>query len=311
MLAFLLADNDASAQSKRTEPLAKKQVSDSILGRRTLVLPDPFDGFRALRRLFPGKSYMLGQENGNTVRLINWVCPSCKQAVYPDANRVEDPLKFPHSDGVATRLINVYSYTDSGGRQCRVISFNHSDYDPDGLQTIRFRGGLLGMAKFVQIDSGWRLEIFQPAIAAYGSFSQCPIPVPLLIGNHQYAYIIRNFNGGPGGPFWLDNSLVTEVGNSYRQILAAPACGRRDGGRDISSWDCSYHAFPRKKQAFRNIVIICKGHYFAADKEGLPEGLKEKVKGSYQGNFKITHVFVYSRKKGYQERLPTMFLVLP
>src|SRR6185503_3756970 len=148
--------------------------------------------------LFPGKWYDLSARSGYKDQLISWYCPACKTAIYTDANtEYGDTIQFPYPGGVATRLINVFSYTDSSGKQYKLISFNHSAYDPDGLQTSRFTGGLLGMAKFVRIDSGWQLQIFQPAIGAYGSFSQAPAPEPIRIGDHQYAYMIPHVNGGP------------------------------------------------------------------------------------------------------------------
>ncbi|MDP4217933.1 MAG: hypothetical protein Q8927_17150, partial [Bacteroidota bacterium] len=133
----------------------------------------------------------------------------------------EDSAYFPSPGGVATRLLNVFTYTDSSGKQHKLMSFNHSGYDPDGIQTGRFMGGLLGMARFIRIDSGWKLEVFQPAIGAYGAFSQSPAPLPLLIGDHQYAYMIEHANGAPGEPYQQDDYLIADIGSSYRQILCA------------------------------------------------------------------------------------------
>jgi len=216
-----------------------------------------------------------------------------------------DSIGFPSRGGVATRPITLFSYIDSEGRPNKVISFNHSEYDPDGLQYGRFFGGILGIARFVQVDSGWQLAIFQPAIGAYGAFSSSPPPEPLLIGDHQYGYIIDHQNGPPGGPFEQDKYLVAEVGKSYRQILAAYDTRRYNVDSINCSWDCTYKVLPGEKTSFRDIAIICRGQYFATDKEGLPGELKGKVKGCEHGNFKITHVFVYSEnKEEYEERLP-------
>jgi len=306
-LLFLFPNKDTSAQALPSGDLGIKKLPDTILSRRTLIVPDPFNATRALRGLFPGKWYDLTAGSKYKDQLISWVCPRCKMTMYEDANSEYgdvDTVRFPYSGGVATRLIKVFSYTDSSGKQYKVMSFNHSPYDPDGLQTMRFRGGLLGMAKFVRIDSGWQLQIFQPAIGAYGSFSQAPIPEPILIGDGQYAYMIVHVNGGPGGPFWRNNYLIAEVNGSYRQILSAYSTGRTDGFEGKSSWKCTYAVLPGEKHSFRDIVLVSKGHYWAADPERLPVELKGKVKGSEQGSFTITHTFVYSDKKGYQERRP-------
>jgi len=189
------------------------------------------------------------------------------------------------------------------------MSFNHSSYDPDGLQMARFCGGLLGMAGFVRTDSGWRLQTFEPAIGAYGSFSQAPTPRPLLIGEHQYAYMVVHVNGGPGGPFQTNDYLIADIGGRYRQILAAYNCERTKSDDGQSSWTCTYRAQAAERRLFRDIVIVCKGQYFAADlasgdSNALPKELKGKLKAGERGNFTITRVFSYSDGKGYQERLP-------
>ena len=306
---FLVLHTVATAQTSPIRDLAKKRLPDSILGHRTLVVPDPFNANAALRRLFPGKWYDLSTGPRDVDRLINWICPTCKTVPFTDVNGVEDPRRFPFQGGVATRLINVFSYTDSTGKQHKLMSINHSDYDPDGLQIVRFSGGLLGLAEFIRIDSGWKLETFQPAIAAFGSFSQCPTPRPLLIGDHQYAYMMVNVNGGAGGPYRQDNYLIAQVGNSYRLLLTAVNIGLTDVEAGQCSWTCSYHVVPGEKHVFRDIIIICKGRYFAADKEGLPVELKKKVKGAEQGNFTITRVYSYSAKNGYVQQLPATVLI--
>ncbi len=309
ILLSFLPHTATIAQTSPTGDLAKKRLPASILGQRTLMVPDPFNANAALRRLFPGKWYDLSTGPRDVNRLINWDCPTCKTAPFIDFNGVDDPARFPFPRGVATRLINVFSYTDSGGKQNKLMSFNHSDYYPDGLQTDRFSGGLLGMARFIRIDSGWKLEVFQPAIAAFGSFSQCPTPRPLLIGDHQYAYMMVNVNGGPGGPYRQDNYLIAEIGNSYQPILTALNIGRPDVEDGQCSWTCSYRVAPGEKHFFQDIIFVCKGRYFATDQEGLPKELKGKVKGTGQGNFNITRVFSYSDKKGYRERLPAKVLL--
>jgi hypothetical protein len=215
-----------------------------------------------------------------------------------------DTLLFPDRGGVATRLLNVFSYIDSSGKEIKVMSFNHSGYDPDGIQTGRFSGGLLGFATFVHIDRGWLLEKFQPAIAAYGAFSQAPVPQPLKIGEGQFGFVIDHMNGGPGGPFWQDTYLIAEVDGAFRQILMAYGTGRTVGFEGRSSWTATYAVIPKDKRLFRDIVITCKGHFVAPDPERLPPELKGKVKPGQQGVFTIRHLYVYSSKEGYQEHLP-------
>ena len=290
------------AQVPPSGDLKCKSVSDTILGQRILMLPAPFSPTRALTRLFPGKWYDLSQPKC-TNQLISWRCPQCAPKIYPDVNEM-DTLRFPDPDGVATRLLSVFSYTDSSGREVKVISFNHSGYDPDGFQTGRFSGGLLGFAAFVHMDSRWQLEKFQPAIAAYGAFSQAPKPQPLEIGEGQYGFVIDHVNGGAGGPFWRNTYLIADVYGTFRQILAAYGTGKTAGFDGKSSWTSTYAVIPRGKRACRDMVITCKGHFVAPDPERLPPELKGKVKAGQQGEFTIRHLYVYSSKDGYQEQLP-------
>jgi hypothetical protein len=102
------------------------------------------------------------------------------------------------------------------------------------------------------------------------------MPVPLLIGNHQYAYIIRNFNGGPGGPFWLDNYLITEVGNSYRKFwLPLPvAVGTADG---ISVVGTAPIMRSRVKNRHSGILsLFVKAIISRPTKKACPKGLRRR-----------------------------------
>jgi hypothetical protein len=306
-LLFLLLTGGAFAQAPPSSDLKCKTVSDTILGQRILVLPDPFSPRRALARLFPGKWYDLSRPKF-TNRLISWRCPRCTPKIYPDVNEM-DTLRFPDPDGVATRLLNVFSCTDSNGRRVKVMSFNHSSYDPDGIQTGRFSGGLLGFATFVYMDGNWHLARFQPAIAAYGAFSQAPKPQPLEIAKGRYGFVIDHMNGGPGGPFWQDTYLIADVGGAFRQILAAYGTARTAGFEGKSSWTATYAVISGVQRAFRDIVITCKGHFVAPDPERLPPELKKKVKAGQQGVFTIRHLYVYYEKEGYQEKPPAKVIL--
>lgn len=304
VIISLLSYKKVYAQSATTPDLEKRDLPDTILGKRTLLLPGIFDGQRALAMLFPGKFYDLSSSAGFKNKFLSWECKTCTPVVYPDVNGVEDPVGFPYKEGVATRLINVLDYSDTGGRQYKLVSFNHSVYDEDGQQTGRFSGGLLGLAKFNLTDSGWRLQAFQPAISAYGAFAQAPAPKLLLIGDNQFALMLEHVNGGGGGPFTQDDYLVAGAGGTYHQILSAYGVGRTEGEEKQCSWTSTYTVTPGGKKYFRDISITCKGQYWATDSDGLPTELKDKVKGQGKGTFTITRVFIYTGKQGYQERLP-------
>lgn len=297
--------NSSYAQNDE-EYLKKIIVNDSILNNRSLLISEPFNAQKTLLKLFPGKYYNLTKKAGYTEELINWDIYTSNRSSYINANGEEGNLIFPFKRGTATRLLNIMDFRDSTGLQYKVISFNHSEFDEEGLQTSRFTGGLLGLAKFALTKDGWKLRIFQPAIAAYGAFSQCPVPKPLLIGEDQYAFMIEHLNGGGGGPFYGSLFLIAGTNGSYQQIMSAYGVKKTIGGGDEapSSWSSEYQVPPSGKKYFRDIVITTKGIYTSSDREGLPEEISNKIKPGKKGNYTITQRYVYKAKKGYEALLP-------
>ncbi|MBS1564962.1 MAG: hypothetical protein JST39_11275 [Bacteroidetes bacterium] len=298
------------AQQAANNGIQLKNVPDTILGRRTLLLPLEFDAKKALLALFPGRWYDLG-DKAYRGQLVSWKCRTCKIKTYHDVNEVEGDVSFPYSEGVATRVINVLDFADSSGHQYKLMSFNHSAYDSEGLQAGRFTGGLLGMAKFNRTDSGWRLQAFQPAIAAYGAFQQAPEPRLLKIGEDQYALLIEHVNGGAGGPYPHDYYLIAGMGGAYTEVLAAYNVGRSDTEDTQCAWTATCKTVPAGPRYFRDIIVTSKGSYHAADTEGLPAYLKDRIKGSIHGQFTITRTFFYTAGKGYNLRMPPTVTIIP
>lgn len=107
---FLFIWITAHAQVGGSGDLLRRNISDTILGRRTLVVPNPFNATRALLRLFPGKFYDLGDGKDKN-QLISWMCNRCQARSYSDVNGADDDSirKFPDPGGEATRLIDVFS----------------------------------------------------------------------------------------------------------------------------------------------------------------------------------------------------------
>lgn len=302
--------NTAYAQHD-DEYLKKITVSDTILKSRKLIIPGPFDPQKALLRLFPGKYYNITKKSGYENELINWDIKTPNRKPYTDINGDQGDLIFPFERGVATRLINVMDLKDSTGLQYKVISFNHSEYDEEGLQTSRFTGGLLGLAKFALTKEGWKLRIFQPAIAGYGAFSKCPTPKPVLIGENQYAFMIEHLNGGGGGPFYGALFLIAGANGAYQQIMSAYEVKKTTGVDEEvpTSWSSEFSVPLSKKKYFRDIIVTTKGTYTAAGHEDLPESISAKVKKGKKGKYKITTRYIYKGSKGYEAQLPPTVLI--
>ncbi|MGF6928234.1 hypothetical protein QFZ48_003734 [Chitinophaga sp. W2I13] len=304
VVVCLLAGWVAACFAQSDEYLKKKNVPDTILQNRTLLLAGTFNAQKALLQLFPGKYYNLTKDSYRN-ELINWECKTCKPKPYPDVNEDGNPV-FPYPEGVATRLINEMDFKDATGLQYKVISFNHSVFDEEGFQTSRFTGGLLGLAKFVLTDEGWKLRMFQPAIQAYGAFSKCPTPKPLLIGDDQYAFMIKHSNGPAGGPYYGDYFLVAGINGGYQQVMAAHNAERTEVGAEegLSSWSSEYTVPAGDKKYFRDIVITLKGTATATDTDGLPDEVKSLLKGKKKIRFTAVKRYVYMGSKGYQLQLP-------
>jgi hypothetical protein len=288
--------------------LQKKNLSDTILlPTRTLNVRGTFDGWKVLRQLFPGKYYDLSSGNYKN-RLINWESKTYKPKGYVDANDGEK-YEFPYAAGVATRLLEVYSYKDSSGTQYKMLTFNHSEFDADGAQVSRFTGGTIGVAKFSLADSTWSLKYFQPAIGAYGAFSQCPTPTLLMIGHDQYAFMIKSLNGGAGGPFSGNLFLIAGADGSYKEVMTVYGAERTITDENSSSWDCTFSAPPSNKRFFRDIIVTIKGTYNAADFDELPEEVKPYAKSNKKGKFTLAQRYVYKWGKGYQFQGPAGVIV--
>ena len=292
---FLIFTSICSAQD---DIVQLKSVSDTILNpKRTLSIADPLDPAKAMQKLFPGKLYNLSDHN----TFLSWKCKSCKPTSYVDVNGEEaDPL-FPYSQGVATRLLSNIDYTDSKGNQFKLLFFNHSVYDEDGLQTSRFTGGLLGVAKFAKNDKLWEMRSFQPAVAAFGAFAQSPKPKLLEIGEDQYAFTLLHVNGGGGGPFDGTLYLVVGLDGKYQPIMEAFQY-QLTNVEDVS-WSSSYKVInDNNKKYFRDILITTNGTYHkpGADAEfevSLPEEVAQIAKTKKQFTFTIEKRYTFSGKR--------------
>ncbi|RFS20755.1 hypothetical protein DVR12_19555 [Chitinophaga silvatica] len=291
-LLFLLLTFNVFAQED--VEMTTKPVKDTILGNRTLLYAGTFNAEKALVQLFPGKIFRKDKKI-----VINWTCPSCKAVPYVDENGDPENAIFPFKEGVATRLINEMDFTDANGTAYKVISFNHSPFDADGLQMVRFQGGVLGMAKFILTDNGWKLRMFTPAIGGYGSFSQAPTPKPVQIGDDQWAFLLEHINGGAGGAYYAIGYLIAGIYGTYKKVMAAPYI--RKVNDPEGEWSYTVEATGDKKQ-FRDLVFNVSGNYTEEDKEYLPEELQALIKGKKKGSFSFQQKYVHNGRYYVQQK---------
>jgi hypothetical protein len=285
------------------DALKTKTVSDTILRMdRKLEMPSPFNSTKALLKLFPGKYANLSDKDYIN-DMINWTCPTCKSKEFPNENE-DSPGGFPFSEGVATRLLNILSYKDSSGTQYKMLTFSHSEFDQDGVRTGRYIGGLMGLAKFKQVDSTWVMTFFQPAIGTYGAFSSCPKPELVMIGKDQYAFMLKSTNGPGGGPFYTTFYLIAGTGGAYQQILSAAGVEKTADEAPSSSWTAEYTVPESDKKYFRDIIVTVKGTFAAEDVEALPDAVRAVIKGKKTGKFMTEQRYVYKGSKGYEAQQP-------
>ena len=276
-----------------------KNVSDTILNPgRKLQITDRFDGLKAMKKLFPGKLYELPDRTP----FLSWKCKNCKPATYIDANGVEGDQLFPYTEGVATRLLENINYTDSKTNQFKLLFFNHSVYDTDGAQTGRFSGGLVGVAKFAKNDNVWEMRSFQPAIAAFGAFSNAPSPKLVEIGEDQYAFTFIQSNGGAGAPYNGYLYLIVGFNGKYQPLMELGYYNLTNNGGN-SEWSGTYKVInDGKKKFFRDFEVTISGFYKKPkgtedDYEiDLPPEIAEMAKTKKQFNFVIEKRLSFSGK---------------
>lgn len=283
------------AQENEIKP---KNVSDTILNStRTIRFSDPFNGERIMQKLFPGKLYHLSDKN----TFVSWICKTCKPAPFVDVNGVEGDQLFPYEKGIATRLLANIDYEDSKGNKFKIMAFNHSVHDEDGLQTGRFSGGLLGLAKFAKNGKVWEMKSFQPAVAAFGAFAQCPTPKLVQIGEDQFALTLSHINGGAGGPYEGFLYLVAGFDGKYQPIMEVPNYHLTN----VASikWSGSYKVVEDStKKHFRDFIITTNGSYNKEAKAedefeaALPEEIAEMAKTKNQFDFEIERHFSFKGK---------------
>lgn len=296
--AFVFSLLFVSVCSAQEDIVQLKNVSDTILNtKRTLEVSGELDAIKTMQQLFPGKLYKLSDRN----TFVSWKCKNCKTASYTDVNGEEGDQIFPYERGVATRLLSDLDYTDSKGNQFKLLLFNHSEYDEDGLQTSRFSGGLVGVAKFAKNDKTWQMRSFQPGIAAFGSFAQAPKPKLTAIGEDQYAFTLLHVNGGGGGPFEGTLYLVAGFDGKYQPIMEVHDYELINV--ESVQWSGSYTVVnDNNKKHFRDIVIKTKGSFNKALQAkdefevNLPAEIAAMAKTKKQFNFEIEKRFSFKGK---------------
>ncbi|PIF30113.1 hypothetical protein CLU81_0515 [Flavobacterium sp. 9] len=294
-LFFFLFISTCSAQNDDIVKL--KNISDTILNtKRTLRIKGQLDPVETMQMLFPGKLYNFPDHN----TFLSWKCTSCKPVSYIDVNGFLEDQLFPYTEGVATRLLTNIDYSDSKGNEFKFMIFNHSIYDEDGGRTSRFTGGLLSIAKFEKNSNSWEMKSFQPAIEAFGSFAESPVPKLVEIGEDQYALTLVHENGAFGSSSSGDLYLLVGIDGKYKPLMEVNYYSLNNISTE---WSSSYRVVnDNNKKFFRDFVITTTGSYVnAKDSEGdvevdLPSEIVRMAETKKKFNFVIERRFSFKDK---------------
>jgi len=145
------------------------------------------------------------------------------------------------------------------------------------------------------------MRSFQPAVAAFGAFAQCPTPKLIEIGEDQFAFTLLHVNGGAGGPFegWL--YLVAGFDGKYQPIMEVD--NYQLTNVQSIQWSGTYTVMnDNAKKHFRDIIVKTTGTFnkvLKAQDEfetNLPEEISTMAKAKKSFNFEIERRYAFKGK---------------
>jgi hypothetical protein len=146
------------------------------------------------------------------------------------------------------------------------------------------------------------MKSFEPAIAAYGAFSQAPSLKPLMIGEDQYAFTLLHNNGPGGGPFYGTLYMIAGYDGHYKQLLDAYQYQLTNNEDNSTHWTGTVAVKDATKQFFRDIIVTLKGTYItppSGEDNPIPSELENLVKGKKHFEFTVERTYVNKGSKGY------------
>lgn len=242
-----------------------KATSVDIFAPKQLEWKGSFNIDMAMKGLYPGNYYKVFGDLGE-VRVSLWKSTSHKTVPLfyywdmPDSNGTP----FPDTSkgiGVDTRLLDTAMFKSSDGKMHVLLSTSSTQAEIfDMILTGRFAGGVLGLAMFDQTEDGWKLRCFDPAVGIYGSFSACPPPQKLMLGKDNFGCIVNNSNGGAGGPYTNEMTVVAIVEGKFKKVFSSDFnflfnVSGGGWGTKIFSGD------PAPKEGFSDILLVTTGEF--------------------------------------------------
>lgn len=250
---------------------------------------------------YPGKIYSHAtSELIDTNQFVSvWKCPDCKPNHLIDA--MGDSLVFIDTLMYESRNLMLDYYTDAQNNRYAWFAANTTEYQFDFILTGRFTPGFLSMALLKLEPNGWKTITFEPFVGAFGQFCMAPKPELIqLLPNHN-AVTLKDYSGGPGGPFISTLFVFDFQQNKFNQLLALDEA-------DFSYTDDSYwHSkiLPSIDDLSNTVIILTEGKLAQNDVKNkdyfditiLPENLQKLLKKQSKVNFSIKRTYKLEGQK--------------
>lgn len=261
-----------------------------------LVLPDPFNSYQAMFKLFPGRYF----KSDGGVSLSWWTAPNTPKQKFPDwANPwhpEEWPQRFPWADS-QTEHLGTCRYVNAKGEECVVLNMQSTEFGYGDIKSGRTTGAILGMALFIKEDGNWVLKNFNPAIGCYGSFQSTPEPIIARTEKGEVAFYFESDNGGAGGPRLGNTFVIVPTDSSFREV-----CTIRSSSREWHAccWNTDLK-FESNGDPFPKIIATNEGVIDGEDGmmgwDFVPPEVLKYARHHYKFKFKEVKEYIYTNDK--------------
>jgi hypothetical protein len=210
-------------KSKKVEPIKETPQLYAKVIRRDLYsvpeirLPDPFNSFQALYKLFPGTYY---PTDNSEIAVSWWKAPNTKKKKMPDWASPWNPYEWVHTfpwPESQTEYLATHKYTNSKGEECILLSTQTTEFSSGVIHCGRTQGAVLGMALFIKEGNEWVLKKFNPAIGCYGNFASACEPHKAKTQNGEEIFHFTSANGGAGGPYIGNEFIIIPTDTSFME----------------------------------------------------------------------------------------------
>lgn len=161
-------------------------------------------------------------------------------------------------NGLATSEVLFSEGFERDGRQCRAVLF----------QTIpnlfsHATPGMVGGAKFIATETGWRLQSRMYAIATIGTNGAVPAPKAYQIGKNRRGYLFESGftgQGVTGGGM----ALIAEFGDSFAPVAQLDdTFSEKTNEKDRREWgyDSKFVFSPAPDAEWYDLTVITTGNY--------------------------------------------------